>query len=303
MDARDLLREARFPDAGSRADVAVSGGSDSIGLLLLALAQGLHVTVHHVDHHARPSSGEDAEFVRALCISLGVNCVVHDVVVRPGTNFEARARAARRSQLPVTALTGHTMDDLAETVLLNLLRGAGASGLSAMVESPTKPILRLRRRDVAGLVRAAHITARHDESNDDLTFRRNHVRHVVLPVLNESAGRDVVPLLSRSAHHLAADHQWLQEIISPDLERSLGDVDCRELRTWPESRLSYWLREHLRTTDEGTDSYPPSSDEIDRAVRVVRGEVVACELSRGRRLARSGQRLSLSEPLHYAGQT
>jgi len=76
--------------------------------------------------------------VQGLCAQLGVPFSVHDVTVEPGANFEARARAARRAALPVGVLTGHTMDDLAETVLLNMMRGAGLDGLSPMVGDPSK---------------------------------------------------------------------------------------------------------------------------------------------------------------------
>ena len=101
--------------------------------------------MHHVDHHARAASDEDADYVGHVCANAGVAFVPHDVVVASGANFEARARARRRAVLPTGVLTGHTMDDLAETVLLNMLRGAGLDGLSPMVDGPTKPLRGLRR--------------------------------------------------------------------------------------------------------------------------------------------------------------
>src|SRR5579863_6571110 len=94
-----LLALCHFGDAGTHVDLAISGGPDSLGLLLLALDAGLAVTVHHVDHHARAQSGDDAEFVRAVCGELNVEFVRHDVVVDTGANFEARARSARRAAM------------------------------------------------------------------------------------------------------------------------------------------------------------------------------------------------------------
>src|ERR1700690_1267472 len=120
-----LLAQCHFPEAGTPVDLAVSGGPDSLGLLLLALEAGLVVTVHHVDHHARATSGDDGAFVRGVCHEVNVAFVLHEVVVEPGANFEARARAQRRAAMPAGVLTGHTMDDLAETVVLNMMRGAG----------------------------------------------------------------------------------------------------------------------------------------------------------------------------------
>src|SRR5665213_666719 len=139
-----LLGQCHFDDARTHADLAVSGGPDSLGLLLLALEAGRDVTVHHVDHHARATSGHDADHVRGICQQLDVKYERHDVVVEIGANFESRARAARRAAMPPGVLTGHTMDDLAETVLLNMLRGAGLDGLSPMVNDWTKPLRDLR---------------------------------------------------------------------------------------------------------------------------------------------------------------
>ncbi|MDE3083231.1 MAG: tRNA lysidine(34) synthetase TilS [Acidobacteriota bacterium] len=289
---RDLLDACRFPSPGTPVDLAVSGGPDSLGLALLARAAGLPVTLHHVNHHARPASGEDAAFVAELAREWGVGVVVHDVHVEPGANFEARARAARRAVLPFGTLTGHTLDDLAETVLLNLLRGAGLDGLSPMVGDPTKPLLEVRRRDLADYVAAGGYAARHDETNLDGRYRRNRVRHEVLPLLDEVAERDVALLLSRAAQLIYDERSWIAEATAADEELGLGGADCRELATWPTARLRRWLRVRLAREDpDGV--HPPESAEVERALAVVRGEAVATELAGGRRLGRRRQHLFL----------
>jgi hypothetical protein len=107
------------------------------------------------------------------------------------------------------------------------------------------------------------------------------------------AERDVVPLLARQAHVIFEDRAWLDDLALADVGVALGDVDCRELSSWPRARLTRWLRVRLATLTIDDETYPPSADEVARAVAVVCGEVVACELSGGRRLARSGQRLTL----------
>ncbi|MCU1362879.1 MAG: tilS [Acidimicrobiaceae bacterium] len=275
--------------------LAVSGGPDSLGLLLLAVAGGLTIDVHHVDHHARVTSGGDARFVEELCRTLAVPCVVHDVEVHSGANFEARARAERRRVLPDGALTGHTMDDLVETVLLNMMRGAGVDGLSPMVNDPTKPLRGLRRSDLHDFVEASGYVARHDESNDDMAFRRNRVRHQLLPLMCEVAERDVVPVIARQAGVLFEERSWIDALSVSDATLALSEADCRQLRLWPRARLRRWLRRQLGALDDVHERHPPSAAEVERALAVVVGDVVATELSGGRRLARRDQRLVLED--------
>ena len=292
-DVHPLLDDCHFPTTATPVDLAVSGGPDSLGLLLLALAARLSVTVHHVDHHARPTSSQDAAHVAALCSQLGVAFVCHDVELERGGNFESRARAARRRVMPPSVLTGHTMDDLAETVLLNMLRGSGVDGLSPMVDDPTKPLRDLRRKTLHEYVAASEFVALHDETNDSPAFRRNRVRHELVPLMDDIAQRDVVAIIARQAALMYDERTWLDERALADEPTSLGDADCRDLRTWPVARLRRWLRSQLREPDDGDGTHPPSADELERAVRVVRGDVVATELHGGRRLARRSQHLTL----------
>ena len=287
-----LLAQSHFPPAGSKVDLGVSGGPDSLGLLLLAMRAGLEVHVHHVDHHARSTSTDEARHVAQICAQVGVQFTCHDVSVDPGGNFESRARSARRGVLPPGVLTGHTMDDLAETVLLNMMRGAGVDGLSPMVADPSKPLRDVRRSDLHYYVAQSSVVPLYDESNEDPAFVRNRVRHELLPVFCDIAGRDVVPLLARQASVIYEDRRWLEQMSLPDLALEIDDVDCRVLRDWEPARLRRWLRVRLSHHDaDGT--HPPSSDEVDRAMAVIRGDVVATEFSGGARLSRSGQRLTL----------
>jgi tRNA(Ile)-lysidine synthase len=284
----ELLSRCDF-GPGPSVDLAVSGGADSLGMLVLAQAAGHHVRVHHVDHHARPTSTDEATYVAELCAARGVTCTIYDVTVEPGPNFEARAREARRSVLPPHAMTAHTMDDLAETMVMNFMRGALHAGLSPMVGSATKPVLALRRDELVAVVRAAGLEPVVDPSNEDQKYLRNRVRHEILPRLNDAAARDLVPILFRQATIADEQERWLDELTAADRTVHLVDADCRILRAWPRARLRLWLRHHLAVNA----SYPPSFDEVERAIAVVEGEVVATELAGGRRLARRDQRLRL----------
>jgi tRNA(Ile)-lysidine synthase len=185
------------------------------------------------------------------------------------------------------------MDDLAETMVLNLLWGAGLEGLSPHVRTETAPLLTLRRAELRAYVEASGRPFILDPTNDDRRFRRNAVRHDVLALLSDVGDRDVVPLLARSARLIGDEVAWLDEVTREDRLVGLEEVDCRDLAAWPVARLRRWLRVVLATeAPDGT--HPPSAADVERALAVVVGDVVACELPGGRRLARSGQRLRLS---------
>ncbi len=262
-------------------------------MALLALELGREVEIHHVDHHARADSGDDRAFVEEWGRRHGVIVHSYDVVVPPGPNFEARARAERRRVLPVGVLTGHTADDIAETFLLNLVRGAATPGLG-VGDVTTMPLRACRRRDLREWLSSRDETWREDPSNLSPAMRRNRVRGEVITLLSDVAGRDVVPLLLRSVEQLSLDRAYLDEVSREDCARGLEEVDCRELAQWSPQRRHVWLRHHLRWSDELGESHPPSRAEIRRADDVVLGLVRACELLGGRRLSRHQQHLSLS---------
>lgn len=288
-----LLSLCDFPGHGSPVNLAVSGGPDSVGLTLLAVAAGLSVTIHHVNHHLRPDSNDDAECVERLAAKLDVPFVLHSVTVDPQRGVEADARAARRSVIPAGALTGHTMDDLAETVLINLLRGAGRDGLSPMVGDVTKPLLRVRRDELRAFVDASGHDYVLDPSNSDTTLLRNDIRIRVLPQLCDVAHRDVVPVFARQAYVMAEEAAWLDELTLSDRLITLDSADCRELREWHPVRLRRWLRMVL-VSDDPDGIHPPSLAEVERVMSVVRGDVVATEIGGGRRVSRHEQRLSVT---------
>ena len=139
-----LLARCSFPGAGTPVTCAVSGGPDSLALLALAAEAGCSVTAVHVDHGLRPGSDREADMVARAAERFGAGFAAVTAIVEPGPNLEARARAARYAALPADALLGHTADDLAETVLLNLLRGAALDGLAGF-DPGRRPIRRLRR--------------------------------------------------------------------------------------------------------------------------------------------------------------
>lgn len=282
---RALLPRCDFPPPGSEVNVAVSGGPDSTALLVLACAAGLSVRAVHVDHGMRPESASEASAVAELARRFGASFESYRVVVAAGPNLEARMRAARWSVLPEGTATGHTADDRAETILLNIMRGAGLDGLVAM-EGNYHPIIRLRRSETHALCTTLGIDTVADPTNFDLAFRRNRVRHELLPLLDDIARRDVAGILARQADLLAEDAAFLE-----DLASAIDPTDARVLSAAPLPLARRALRRWLATGLQG--GYPPSLAAVERVLDVARGAGVGCEVGQGVSVRKSRGRLRM----------
>lgn len=279
-----LLARCTFPAAGTAVACAVSGGADSMALLVLACAAGCVVTAVHVDHGLRPGSASEADIVAGAAARFGASFDARTVEVAAGPNIEARARAARRSVLPSGALTGHTADDQAETVLLNLVRGAGLDGLRGM-RPDTKPMLALRRSETHALCASLGLDVLHDPTNDDPSIRRNRVRHEVLPLLDDVAARDVVAVIARQAALLADDAELLDALAS-----RLDPCDARALADAPAPLARRAVRTWLRCGNDD-EHHPPDAATVERVLAVARGDAAACDVGGGRSVRRSQGRL------------
>lgn len=283
LDPADLLSRCTFPPAGTSVVCALSGGADSAAMTALAKRAGCDVTAVHIHHGLRPSADLDAAIAAELAHQLDVDYREIRIVVDDGPNLEARARNARRTALGPDALTGHTADDQAETVLLGLLRGSGAKGLGAIGPGRRHPILALRRVETHALCEQMALTVAVDPTNDDPRFRRNRIRHEVLPLLDAVAERDVTVLLNRSADLLRADDQFLDELAA-----SIDPTDASALARAPRVLGSRAVRQWL-----DRDGYPPDVDTVARVLAVAHGQASACDISGGRRVERRHDRLVL----------
>lgn len=267
----------------------MSGGADSLCLLVLAVEAGCRVTAVHVDHGLRPESAAEASVVESAAARFGADFRSRRATVADGPNLEARARTARLAALPPGALLGHTMDDQAETMILNLLRGAGPSGMAAMRHDGRRPLLRLRRAETRQLCAELGLDPVDDPSNRDPRFRRNRVRHEVLPVLDDVAGRDVVPVLARQAELFAADADLMD-----GLAAAIDPTDAAALRQAPapvaRRALRHWI---ARTAGQG---HPPGAAAVERALAVARLDAAAADVGAGWRLARTEGVLRLEQP-------
>ncbi len=277
--------------------VGCSGGADSVALLALAADAGLEPVAVHVDHGLRPGSEREADAVAAVATALGAGFRSLRARVAEGSNLEARARSGRyhaleRARVAVGAdvvFVGHTADDQAETVLLNVLRGAAGAGLAGMAprrDRVVRPLLGMRRAETRAICDVLALAVFDDPMNHDTEFRRVAIRREVLPLLSSLAARDLVPVLARQADILRSESEFL---------------DALAVAAWPDDdpptaaaldALPTVLARRAVRTWLGTP--PPSSSEVDRVLAVASGASRGTEVVGGRAVRRTAGRLSIT---------
>jgi tRNA(Ile)-lysidine synthase len=262
--------------------VALSGGGDSVALLSALSEAGWRTRAVHIDHGLHQDSGRWADACAALCSKLGVSCRIERIRVTgiQERGYEAAAREARYARLREVLgagevlLTAHHQDDQAETVLLQMLRGAGVAGTSAMAEvAPfglgrlARPLLSFRRVALRTYLEAKGITWIEDESNQDLARARNVIRHRILPKLTEY-WPSAIATLARSARHAAQAQALLGELAAQDLaavDGGKGSLAMSRLARLSAARQSNLIRFWLR----GRGLSMPSEAQLGEILRIV----------------------------------
>jgi tRNA(Ile)-lysidine synthase len=231
-----MIRKEELLRAGGRVGVALSGGADSVALLLL-LAElrrelGIVLSVVHVNHKLRGSeSDEDERFVADLATALELELATHTAPItgEPGIGIEGEARRLRyqfftdlvREGRISKIATAHTLDDQAETVLLRMFRGTGIRGLGGIrprlqlkdggrvCGEVVRPLLGFRRSELREFLRARGQGWREDSSNEDVTFLRNRVRQRLLPIIAEEFGDAALEHMAELAEIARAEEEWV----------------------------------------------------------------------------------------------
>ncbi len=273
---------ARHVGSNARLVVALSGGIDSVVLLhaLLALQRRLSFQLRavHVHHGLSPHADDWAAFCQTLCEAHAVPLDVHRVSIARDdpSGIEAAARRERRkvfAHIEADAvLTAHQQGDQAETLLLQLLRGAGPKGLAAMAEAQRppgwhalqlRPLLTVSRADIEQVAATHGIEWVEDESNQHLRYRRNALRHRVMPLLAEHfPGAEST--LARAAGLQAEAAGLLDDLAQLDGMRAIrGErLDCAELADLSPARGRNLLRHFIEQQGQAM----PSERRLDEAL-------------------------------------
>src|SRR4029453_13939322 len=279
----NLLR--RFPPDGCYL-VGVSGGRDSVAVLHYLIEAGYtNLIVCHLNHQLRGrSSTADSRFVERLAGKCDLNIEVAATNVRAlakkeKISMEAAAREGRykffaetaRRRKCKTIFLAHHADDLVETFLINLFRGAGAAGFSGMREVSTRridhvnlaivrPFLGVWRKEIDIYVREHRIKFREDASNKNLNPLRNRIRHRIIPYLEKILGRNIRPAIWRAAAIAGEEEHWIEKQLPgwTDVQFSVARLRAlpaalqrrailRWLRAQKISEISFDLIERVRS--------------------------------------------------------
>ncbi len=284
MEPREFIESVRTTASLHRMNLSrplalVSGGPDSTALLRVVLALGGEPAVLHINHGLRgDESDTDEEFVRALCTDLDIRCEVRRVHFSGASNLQERAREARyrladevADNLGCSAVAvGHNSDDIAETVLMNLARGAGLRGLSGIPPKRgniVRPLIERSRAEIVAHLEALGQTYRIDSTNLTGKYSRNRIRLEVLPILEEmhpGASRNI----SRAAALAREDVEALEGLASEAIEER-GDETVVTL-----SRIRYpaLLRHAVRKAyeDIAPDAPPLDSKLVEAIISAAR---------------------------------
>ncbi len=270
IQSEKLLHE--FPPA-QRYLIGVSGGRDSVVLLRWLRECGYRrLIVCHLEHGLRGAAGRaDARFVAKMAEQQDLVCEigatdVRELAVREKLSAETAARVARYAFFSKVAtrrrcyviFLAHHADDLVETFLINLFRGAGTAGLSSLREisshrigrtelTVVRPMLSVWRREIDAYVRVHRVPFREDQTNKELGPLRNRVRHRVIPYLEKAFGRNIRKSIWRAAMIAADENEWINALIEHETPAS-AELSVEKLRAEPVAVqrrvLQKWLGRH-----------------------------------------------------------
>jgi len=240
--------------------IAVSGGVDSRALLDILYKDSQNnsnwkLIVAHLDHGMRSDSADDRKFVQAITKQYDLLFEYHTIALGVGAS-EARARAERYTYLnrlqkkydAQAVITAHHQDDVLETAIINLLRGSGRKGLSALSSQPKllRPLLGVTKQELLDYAGQHGLNWREDSTNQDDSYLRNYVRHNILPRFDIQARRQFLEIIQ----NMKALNTSLDDLLNEQLQ--LQDNTGTITRTWfnnlphavAKETLASWLRLH-----------------------------------------------------------
>ncbi|MDP2927462.1 MAG: tRNA lysidine(34) synthetase TilS [Candidatus Omnitrophota bacterium] len=264
---RETIKKHNLIQRGDKILVGVSGGPDSLALLLklFSLKSKLGLTLHiaHLDHGLRKDSKLDALFVKRWGQKLNLPVTIRqlaDQQIKTKGSLEEFFREERLKFFIQTAKTikadkialGHNLDDQAETVLMRLLRGTGLSGLSGISARRVirgavfiRPFLETTRLQIDKFLKNRGIKPRIDSTNQEDIFLRNKIRHHLIPLLRNKYNINILKVLANLAETVSYDYEYLDQVAKRSLKGNPLRLDLKKITKLHQAILRLKLRQSI----------------------------------------------------------
>lgn len=227
---RKTIREFNLIEKNDSIVVGVSGGPDSMTLLsiLLKLKEEFHLKIYvaHVNHMLRENAIKDEEYVKEFCTKNNIEIFIKkanisEIVQKGKIGLEEAGRNIRynffeevlKNTKSNKIAIAHNLNDKAETIIMNTLRGSGVSGLKGIEAKRKKyirPLIEIERYEIEKYCIENKINPRHDESNDDNTYTRNKIRNIVIPYIKNEFNPNIIKTLNRLSEIIKEEDEYVQ---------------------------------------------------------------------------------------------
>lgn len=222
---KETIEKYNLIDKDDKIVAAVSGGPDSISLLDILYKLNYNICVAHVNHGLRENAVIDQKFVEDFCNKRNIPCFVKQIKLKELKDKMTLEEAGRKerydffyevmkSQKCNKIATAHNSNDNAETVIMNIIRGSGVSGLKGIEpirDNVIRPLIEITRKEIEAYCKENELNPRHDESNDEDIYTRNKVRLKVIPYIEENINSNVVNNINRLSSIVLEEEKYIEK--------------------------------------------------------------------------------------------
>ena len=240
---KQTIQKYNLIEENQRVVVGVSGGPDSLALLSVLSELGYDVFVAHINHGLRETAKADEDFVCKFCNEQNIPCFVKKINLKENLNGMSTEEAGREARYQFfkeiaeknhchKIATAHNSNDNVETVLMNMIRGSGLSGLKGIEpqrDNIIRPLLEVSRKEIEEYCEKHKLNPRKDETNDETIYTRNKVRLELIPYLEQNINSNVMQNIIRMSEIIREEEKYIQKQVEKEFDRILQNENQNEL--------------------------------------------------------------------------
>lgn len=235
---KETIKKYNLIDKDDKILVGVSGGPDSIALVTILHKLGYNLCVAHINHGLRENAILDEEYVLEYCKKINIPCFIKKANLNENSENMSIEEAGRKIRYDffneilmqencTKIATAHNSNDNAETIIMNMIRGSGLSGLKGIEPKRNniiRPLIKISRKEIIKYCEENQITPRHDESNDETIFTRNKVRLELIPYIEKNINSNVINNINRMSEIISDEEKF----ISNQTEKAYKEIILKE---------------------------------------------------------------------------